>query len=131
MREFNGPPQWPAQMHPYKRMRLGGRIVIVDALLADVVRALNQAGTRTDFCCQGNHRADEDRRLGLCGAYISVEGKGGLPQSLLAHARKHGFETRSRHHLYATPPAIAKPSRQIRANNRQFVRMLRKWAESQ
>lgn len=126
---LDGPPQWPAQRHPYKRLRIDGEIVIIDELLADVVRALNRAGAQTEFCCQGNHRADEDQKIGLSGAYITVKRK--LPKSLIDHAQRYGFKASNPRHLYATPPALDLPLARIRANNRRFVRMLRKWAESE
>lgn len=127
-RKSTGPREWPNQDHPYKRLRLNGKIVIVDELLADIVRKLNRAGAKTDFCCQGNHHAADDRRYFHDRSYISVNRKGkGFPKSLVELAERRGFQT-GKYYLCATSPMASLPQRRVRTNNRRFLRMLREWA---
>lgn len=129
MRKLTGPPQWRAQDHPYRRVRLNGNIVIIDELLVDVVKALNRAGAQTDFCCQGNHHAHDDRKHIHSHAYISVSRKSSLPDSLIELATSRGFQS-SKHYLCATPKAFALPPVKVRANNRRFIRMLNEWTRT-
>lgn len=64
---------WPVREgHWFKFVKLGDKWRIIDLEFSGLIKALNDAGLKTMFCCAGH--IDESTRGGWCiGSYISFE----------------------------------------------------------